>query len=228
MKYVKVQCDECLFHLWELEENLKHLHQCLACQSPTKVINPPPKTYTPYIFTSKAIGCPNCSYQLTNENFSQFYKDRSCPNCGYGGSAFVYVYRTKLMACVQCGCEPAAEGYTQDPLAKDLATCPKCGYSNLASDNAGNGEFFFNHSYTGGERVLCERCQAPTYVQIVGAGAVSVTTGGGVRNATMICGDCGRKLCKTCAIEVGFPPGMNMGLIHCDECGGIIAMPSRR
>jgi len=224
MRYVKVECTNCLFSVWETEAYLKYLTQCPACESATTTDYELPTRRSWSIVARDGIRCPVCGRRMTGENLAEFYVEDACPACGYVGNSFVYSMRLDAFVCPNCGCVPTAEGHTQDALVRDLDACPQCEFRIRAPTKrqVQSGDYAFNHHYKDGERVRCDRCGGPLQIKLQKRGAILITAPGALKGIAAICNDCGRILCQPCIREVK-PAGWPMP--KCDACGGSITMP---
>jgi len=149
MRYVKVECTNCLFSVWETEAYLKYLTQCPACESATTTDYELPTRRSWSIVARDGIRCPVCGRRMTGENLAEFYVEDACPACGYVGNSFVYSMRLDAFVCPNCGCVPTAEGHTQDALVRDLDACPQCEFRIRAPTKrqVQSGDYAFNHHY---------------------------------------------------------------------------------
>ncbi|SOD64421.1 hypothetical protein SAMN06297387_116145 [Streptomyces zhaozhouensis] len=85
-------------------------------------------------------------------------------------------------------------------------------------------EPWLDHGLHHGAHVPCARCDRRLRVALQSPSSVTVSHDGALDGIVLVCADCGRLLCATCALAASDNPY----LPRCDGCRGNVTLPMSR
>ncbi|GHJ02922.1 hypothetical protein TPA0906_47870 [Streptomyces olivaceus] len=98
--------------------------------------------------------------------------------------------------------------------------------SSPAVSSAGQARHqpWFDHGLSNGETVTCGRCAGELGVRLQSQSSVTVSHDGALDGIALICTECGRLICRDCALAASDNPY----LPKCHHCGGGVTIPMSR